>query len=76
MAHIKAPPPLKRLSDKLQSFTGCGPVVTATPLSDVPEFGRLTGKEIAALVGLAPINRESGKMRGRSTTGFGRPGVR
>jgi len=75
-AHIKANPELARMAKLLQSFTGCGPVLAATLLGEVPELGRLSGKEIAALIGLAPCNRDSGKRAGRATTGHGRPGVR
>lgn len=75
-AHIKAKPPLRALATNLQSFVGCGPIMTSTLLGEVPELGRLSGKEIAALIGLAPCNRESGKSRSRAVTGHGRPGVR
>jgi transposase len=75
-AHIKANPALARAAANLQSFTGCGPILTATLLGEVPELGRLSGKEIAALIGLAPRNRESGKTARRAITGHGRPGVR
>ena len=75
-AHIKAHPALARIAANLQSFTGCGPIVTGTLMGELPELGRLSGKEIAALVGLAPINRDSGKTRARAVTGHGRPGVR
>ena len=47
-----------------------------TLLGELPELGRLTGKQIAALVGLAPRTRQSGKSAFRATTGHGRPGVR
>jgi transposase len=60
----------------LQSVKGVGPVTAATLLADLPELGRFSAKEIAALVGLAPQNRESGKTKARSRTGHGRPGVR
>lgn len=74
--HIAGRPALARMAANLQSLTGCGPVVAATLLGEVPELGRLSGKEIAALIGLAPRTRESGKQRSRATTGHGRPGVR
>ena len=75
-AHIKASAPLAAMSANLRSFTGCGPIVASTLMGDVPELGRLSGKEIAALMGLAPRNRDSGKSRRRATTGQGRLGVR
>jgi transposase len=45
-------------------------------IADLPELGLLTGKQIAALLGLAPHTRRSGKTRYRATTGDGRTGVR
>lgn len=75
-AHIAARPELARAAANLQSFAGCGPVVAATLLGEVPELGRVSGKEIAALIGLAPRNDETGKKRRRAVTGHGRPGVR
>ena len=47
-----------------------------TLLIDLPELGRLNRKQIAALVGVAPINRDSGQFRGRRTTWGGRASVR
>jgi transposase len=47
-----------------------------TLLAEVPELGTLDNKQIAALVGVAPINRDSGTMRGRRTTSGGRGPVR
>ena len=44
---------------------GIGPVVSRTLLGELPELGRLTHKQIAALVGVAPLNRDSGSLRGR-----------
>ena len=75
-AHIKASADLSAAAARLQSLKGIGPVNVHTLLGELPELGRLSGKEIAALVGLAPRNRESGRKRGRATTGHGRPGVR
>ena len=75
-AHIAARPAQARVAAHLRSLPGCGPVVAATLLGEVPELGRLTGKQIAALIGLAPRTRESGRQRSRATTGHGRPGVR
>ena len=60
----------------LQSVKGVGPITAATLLADLPELGRASAKEIAALVGLAPQNRESGKKKAQARTGHGRPGVR
>lgn len=56
----------------MQSAKGIGPVVSATLLADVPELGTLGRKEIAALVGVAPLNRDSGTLRGKRSTWGGR----
>lgn len=53
-----------------------GPVTAATLLADLPELGQLDRKEIAALVGVAPMNRDSGRKRGYRKTQGGRPAVR
>jgi len=75
-AHIASDPELARLSALLQTIKGIGPITAMTLLADLPELGRLNGKEIAALVGLAPQTRQSGKARYRERTGYGRPAVR
>jgi transposase len=60
----------------LRSVPGVGPVVAATLLADLPELGTLDCKQIAALVGLAPLNRDSGTYRGKRTVWGGRGVVR
>ena len=60
----------------LRSVPGVGPVLTCTLLAELPELGRLNRKQIAALVGVAPLNRDSGTMRGRRSTWGGRASVR
>ncbi|NEQ42614.1 MAG: IS110 family transposase [Leptolyngbya sp. SIOISBB] len=60
----------------LTSVKGIGPVVSTTLLADRPELGQLTSKQIAAWVGLAPFNRDSGRYRGKRTTWGGRATVR
>lgn len=75
-AHVAAAPELAATAQHMQSVCGVGPVTVHTMLGELPELGRLSGKEIAALVGLAPRNRESGRKRARATTGYGRAGVR
>ncbi len=60
----------------LQSIPGIGPIVSQTLLIDLPELGMLNRREIAALVGVAPINRDSGQFRGKRTTWGGRSRVR
>ena len=59
----------------LQSTPGVGPVMT-TLLTNLPELGALTGKQISALVGVAPFNRDSGTLRGTRTVRGGRAQVR
>ncbi len=61
---------------RLQTFCGVGSAIAATLIAELPELGHLSGKKIAALCGLAPQNRESGKQQGHAPTGHGRPGVR
>ena len=60
----------------LRSVPGIGPVVSVTLLADLPELGTLDRKQIAALVGLAPLNRDSGTWRGKRTIWGGRATVR
>ena len=73
---VAADPACRARAAVLQSVPGVGPVVAATVLGELPELGTLTAKQAAALVGLAPRTRESGKTRGRATIGGGRRGVR
>ncbi len=61
------------------SFTpapGVGDTLAYTLLADLPELGSLSNKQVAALVGVAPINRDSGKSRGKRRIKGGRAGVR
>ncbi len=60
----------------LRSAPGVGPVLCATLLAGLPELGRLNRREIAALVGVAPLNHDSGIMRGRRAVWGGRAQVR
>lgn len=62
--------------DLLQSVPGIGPVTSRTLLAELPELGRLNRREIAALVGVAPLNRDSGTFRGRRFVWGGRAAVR
>ena len=75
-AHIAAKPSLAATAGCLRSLTGVGPITVQTLMGELPELGRLSGKEIAALVGLAPRTNKSGKLTRRATIGHGRPGVR
>ena len=60
----------------LRSTPGVGPVLSMTLLSDLPELGALNRSEIAALVGVAPFNRDSGTLRGKRKVWGGRGQVR
>lgn len=60
----------------LEKVKGVGAITAATLLAELPELGKLGNKEISALVGVAPMNRDSGKFRGRRTTQGGRSHVR
>lgn len=60
----------------LLSMPGVGEVVVNTLLGDLPELGQLTNKQIAALTGVAPYNRDSGKLRGKRRIRGGRASVR
>ena len=64
------------LSALLDSAKGVGKTTISTLIADVPELGRLSRREISALIGLAPINRDSGRMRGKRTIFGGRGSVR
>jgi transposase len=59
----------------LKSTPGVGPVMSRTLLADLPELGTLNNKQIAALVGVAPLNRDSGKLRGKRSVWGGRAHV-
>ena len=73
---IQATPLWREQEDLLRSVPGIGPVVSRTLLGELPELGRLTHKQIAALVGVAPLNRDSGSLRGRRMIWGGRAVVR
>jgi transposase len=60
----------------LRSIPGVGPVVARTLLAQLPELGTLTRQEAAALVGVAPLNRDSGRTQRPRSIGGGRAGVR
>jgi transposase len=60
----------------LRSAPGVGATVSATLISQLPELGTLNRRKIAALVGVAPLNRDSGKMHGRRSAWGGRAPVR
>jgi transposase len=73
---IEASPLWRAKDELLQSAPGVGDVLSRTLLADLPELGSLSRREIAALVGVAPFNRDSGKMRGVRSIFGGRAPVR
>lgn len=73
---IRTSPVWREREDLLRSVPGVGRVVATTLLAELPELGRLTRKEIAKLVGLAPLARDSGKQRGKRFIRGGRSNVR
>lgn len=74
--HIESNTKWRANDELLQSVKGVGRVVAATLLALLPELGRLTRKQIAALVGVAPFNNDSGKKRGQRHIWGGRAAVR
>jgi len=73
---IRQSPIWRENEDLLRSVPSIGPVVSRTLLAELPELGRLNRKQIAALVGIAPLNRDSGTLRGRRAIWGGRASVR
>ena len=73
---IDQTPQWQEKRDLLMSANGVGKILTYTLLSDLPELGRLNRREIAALVGVAPMNRESGNYKGKRCIRGGRARVR
>jgi transposase len=73
---LRKSPIWREKDDLLQSVPGVGPTLSATLLAELPELGSLDRRSLAALVGVAPLNRDSGTLRGIRTTWGGRSGVR
>jgi transposase len=73
---LRTSPLWREQEDLLRSVPGIGPVVAATLLAGLPELGQTSGKQIGALVGVAPLNRDSGTLRGKRTVWGGRSAVR
>ena len=65
-----------QLDELLQSTSGIGPVASATLIAQLPELGRLNRREIAALVGVAPMSNDSGNRKGRRRVQGGRFDIR
>lgn len=75
-ARIRKSPVWAAKRDLLQSVPGVGPNLSRTLIAELPELGRLSDKEIAALVGVAPRAHDSGKFRGKRMIWGGRAPVR
>ena len=75
-AVVQADPTLRPRAAWLQSIPGIGPVTAATLLAERPELGSCSRQQVAALVGVAPFNRDSGAWRGRRSIWGGRARVR
>jgi transposase len=75
-ALVQASPFWREKDELLQSVPGVGPVLATTLLASLPELGTLNRREIAALVGVAPLNRDSGAFRGARCIWGGRSAVR
>ncbi len=73
---VKSSPIWRENEQILQSVPGVGQVTSHTLLAELPELGTLTRHEVAALVGVAPFTRQSGKWRGRSFVQYGRANIR
>jgi transposase len=73
---VRGSPAWRAKEELLASVPGVGPVIAHTLIAELPELGQLGGKQIAALAGLAPFTRQSGKWRGKSFIGGGRTPVR
>lgn len=77
LAHtIRESPVWREKDDLLRTVPGVGPGLARTLIVDLPELGTLGRKQIAALVGVAPLNRDSGTLRGKRTVWGGRAHVR
>lgn len=73
---IKESPVWRAKEDLLRSVPGVGPVVSRTLIGELPELGKLSRQQIAALAGVAPLNRDSGTLRGKRMVWGGRRTVR
>ena len=73
---IEQSPAWQAQADLLKTVAGVGDQTARMLIAQLPELGRISRQQIAALVGVAPLNRDSGTMRGRRTTWGGRADVR
>jgi transposase len=74
--HIDSMPELKQKAEILKSVPGIGDVTASMLVTELPELGQCNKRQIASLVGVAPMNRDSGTFRGKRMTGGGRKQVR
>jgi len=74
--HIRNTPQLQQRAENIDSVPGIGPTTAHLLVTELPELGRLNRRQIAALVGIAPIARDSGTFRGKRMTGGGRKNIR
>jgi len=75
-ADVRASPVWRETEELLTSVPGIGPTTARTLIAELPELGALDRRKLAALVGVAPFNRDSGAWRGKRMIGGGRTGVR
>ena len=73
---VRGSPVWRETEDLLISFPGVANTIARSVMADVPELGRLTRREIASLVGVAPFTRQSGRWKGKSMIAGGRPFAR
>jgi transposase len=69
---LRGSPLWQEKEDLLRGVPGVGPVLCATLLAELPELGRLDRREVAKLAGVAPLNHDSGRLRGQRTVWGGR----
>jgi transposase len=73
---VRGSPAWRATEDLLTSVPGIGPITARTLIAELPELGRISRRRIAALVGVAPVNRDSGASRGHRAIAGGRTAVR
>lgn len=73
---VRGSPAWRAAEDLLTSVPGIGPITVRTLIAELPELGRIDRRSLAALVGVAPLNRDSGATRGHRAIAGGRTGVR
>ena len=73
---IKSSPVYKEKVQIFKSTPGCGPVLASSLIAFMPELGKLNRKKIALLAGLAPLNNDSGRFKGKRTVRGGRENIR